>query len=171
MRTIRGKEPSTAPARRGVALVFATVIGVAIAGLALALLVMNLGTEKVRVSNKSVQRSFYAAEAGLSDAYMQMSEGLLVPDPDPEAPPTLMGSSEQPIQLGPMSYWVEIRALPDGRNYSVASTGTKDGVQERHELILAPRPTGFFQYAAFGADSVHLDSNAFVDSFDSALGS
>jgi len=68
-----------------------------------------------------------------------------------------------------MSYWVEINRL-DSATFSLASTGIKDGVQERLELVLGREPTGFFQYAAFGAEGVRLDSNAFIDSYDSTFG-
>lgn len=145
---------------------FATALAIAIAGLAVALLVTNLGTQKGREHEKSAKRSFYAAEAGLNEAYVQMSNGLV--DLSTE-PPWFVGTPDAPLTLGPMSYWVEINEL-DSRTFSLASTGTKDGVQERLELVLGRQPTGFFQYAAFGAEGVRLDSNAFIDSFDSTRG-
>jgi len=153
--------------RRGAALLYATLISVAIAGMCLALLMTNLGTEKARVQSQNEQRAFYAAEAGLSDVYMQLTEGVVE---CPEAGPLGFGTAEVPLALGSASYFVEVNAL-DSHSYSLTSTGLDGLSRERLELVLAEAPSGFFQYAAFGADGVVLDSNAFVDSYDSALGS
>ena len=153
--------------RRGAALVYASILAVAMVTLGMALLMMNLGTGKLRVQTRDLQRSFYAAEAGLSDAYMRLTEGALaLPEPDA---PVFVGTSDAPIALGTGSYWVEIEEL-DIRSYSLRSTGTDGRAEDRLELVLAQAPNGFFQYAAFGADGVVLDSNAFIDSYDSALG-
>lgn len=156
-----------ARARRGVALVMAVVIVAVLAGMTWALLAMNLGTEQLRVHDKSQQRAFYAAESGLSEAYARMNTGLI--DPITDLPMNL-GSSEAPLALGPSSYWVEIEALGP-RSVSVRSTGVHDRTRQRLELVLARAPTGFFQFACFGAKGVLLESNAFIDSYDSELGS
>jgi hypothetical protein len=81
-----------------------------------------------------------------------------------------LGSQDAPVEFGPSSYWVEIEAL-DARTYSLRSTGADDVTPVRLELVVGKKPTGFFQFAAFGADGVVLDSNAFIDSYDSSLGS
>ncbi len=153
--------------RTGSALLYALVIAVALGGLCVALLSVNLGTQRRRVHDQDSQRAFYAAEAGVSDAFMQLSEGLMVVT---NGVPGWVGTPVAPVQLGPSSYWVEVNKL-DTRSYSLASTGIDGPKQERMELLLSEKPTGFFQFAAFGADGVVLDSNAFIDSFDSALGS
>jgi hypothetical protein len=164
MRRIRSKLGNAN--RRGAALLYATIIAVAMAGLCVALLGMTGSTGRVRVQAQTAQRSFYAAEAGLSDAFMRMTEGQLELADDG---PTYVGTSDAPVPLGTSSYWVEINEI-NSRSYSLASTGSDGLIRERLELIISEAPTGFFQYAAFGDKGVVLDSNAFVDSYDSSVG-
>ena len=151
--------------RRGSALVLALFTAIALAGLALAVLILNLGNEKVRVQHKNDQRTFYAAEAGLNDAYVQLAAGLITSDDLPAS----IGSPNAPVQLGPMSYWADIEEV-GSYSYSIRSAGVNDGSEEHLEMVLNRRPTGFFRFAAFGAEGVVLRSNAFIDSYDSRLG-
>jgi len=148
------------------ALVFALAIAAVLAGLAWALLVMNLGTERVRVQDRDYQRSFYAAEAGLSEAYVLMTSNQVDPRTDL---PLSLGTADDPRAIGPVSYWVDVESSGT-RTYTMRSTGLQDRAQQRLEMVLAQRPNGFFQYACFGAEGVLLESNAFIDSYDSTLG-
>ncbi len=166
MMKIHRSKPARGRARRGSALLYATVVAVAVAGLCMALLFTSLGTGRARVQTQAVQHSFYSAEAGLSDAFMQMSAGLLSPV---AGTTSYVGTPQSPVLLGTTSYWVEIDQI-DSRSYSLRSTGSDGRFQERLELVLSEAPSGFFQFAAFGADGVVLDSNAFIDSYDSSVG-
>jgi len=161
------QERARSDRRRGSALLYSLVIAILVAGLCVSLLGVNLTTGRARGETPGLRHSFYAAEAGLSDAYMRMSEGLLSVPPDA---PAHVGTPDEPIALGTSSYWVEITEL-DSRSLSLVSTGIDGRFKERLELIIQEKPTGFFQFAAFGARGVVLDSNAFVDSYDSARGS
>jgi hypothetical protein len=152
--------------RRGSALLYATVLALVIAGMSVALLGMNISTTRARVETQNSQRSFYAAEAGLSDAFMLLDEGRITVT---NATPYFLGSASNPIALGPSAYWAEVSRL-DSRSYSIVATGQDGRNQDRLQLILAEKPTGFFQYAAFGDDGVLLNSNSFIDSYDSAAG-
>lgn len=167
MKTLRIRGKRGHAGRRGAALVYATVLAIVMAGMCIALLGVNMSTSRVRVQTQNAQRAFYAAEAGLSDAFMQMDESLIDP---PQAAPVYLGTADAPVPYGSSSYWVVMTRL-DSRSYSLASTGADGRFQDRLELILSEEPTGFFQYAAFGADGVLLNSNAFIDSYDSGLGS
>jgi hypothetical protein len=153
--------------RRGMALLFATIVVLAIGALCMAMLMVNLGNKRERVSTQRNMGSFYAAEAGISDGYMQLTEGLLdLSDVDT----VQIGTPDEPVSMGASDYWVEISAL-GSKGFSIRSTGV-DGLQrDRLELILSEVPTGFFQFAAFGKTGVVLDSNSFIDSYDSAEGS
>ena len=153
--------------RRGAAMVYAAVVAIAMLGMGSALLMTNLGTSRVRVETRNAQLAFYAAEAGLSDAFMRLTEGSLVM---PEEGPAFVGTEDSPIPLGKSAYWVEV-VENDYYHYTLRSTGIDGRSREGLELILAEAPTGFFQYAAFGADGVVLDSNSFIDSYYSQLGS
>jgi hypothetical protein len=152
--------------RRGAALVWVVILAVVLAGMSMALLGMTMSTTRARVETQNAQRSFYAAEAGISDAFYRINAGRITPTP---AAPTLLGSEANPLALGPSSYWAVITQL-DARSYTIDATGLDGRDRDRLELVMAEVPNGFFQYAAFGADQVLLNSNSFVDSFDSALG-
>lgn len=145
-------------ARRGSAMLIALIAAVMMAGLCAALLAMNLSTERARDTGRRDQSSFYAAEAGLSESYARLMAD------NTWAPPA--GVQD----LGPTTYAVAV-TNPDPRTMVLESTGT-DGMSEtRLQLVLSKEATGFFQFAAFGADGVTLDANAFIDSYDSAYGS
>ena len=153
--------------RRGAALIYVIVLAVVLGGMSLALLGMNLSTTRARVETANTQRSFYAAEAGLSDAFYRVNAGRIAM---PDAAPTYLGSQANPLTLGTSSYWAVLTKL-NTRSYSIDATGIDGRDQDRLELVMAEIPNGFFQYAAFGANGVLLESNSFVDSYDSSLGS
>lgn len=161
-----GIERRRRAARRGAALLYAAVVVLVMAGLCVALFGLTMSTGRQRAETRTAQFSFYAAEAGLSDAYMRMTENLV----NLEGGKAYVGSPEEPIGLSRSSYWVEIEALGK-RSFALTSTGIDGRYEQRLQLVLSEKPSGFFQYAAFGADSVILDSNAFIDSYDSAFGS
>lgn len=154
------------PRRRGAVLLYVAVIAILLGGLCVSMLTVNMGTSKVRRATQESQRSFYAAEAGLSDAFMQVTEGVIDTSTGTQFH---VGTPDEPVQVGDSSYWVAIHAV-DSRSLSLTSTGIDGPQQDRLELTVTEEPTGFFQYAAFGADGVLLNGNSFVDSYDSALG-
>lgn len=166
MQGIRYLTTKSADARRGAALVYAVALALVIAGMSVALLGMNVSTQRSRVETQNSQRSFYAAEAGLSDAFMLLDEGRITVTP---TTPYHLGSATTPVALGSSSYFAEVTRV-NSRSYSIVSTGIDGRNEDRLELVLAEEATGFFQYAAFGADGVHIGSNAFIDSYDSAAG-
>lgn len=161
-----GIERRSRAARRGAALLYAAVVVLVMAGLSVALFGLTMSTGRQRAETRTAQFSFYAAEAGLSDAYMRVTEGQVQLD----GGKAYVGTPEAPIGLSRSSYWVEIDALGK-RSFALTSTGIDGRYEQRLQLVLSEKPSGFFQYAAFGADSVILDSNAFIDSYDSAFGS
>lgn len=168
MKTLRFRTQFGDFDRRGAALVFALILSVAVASMSMALLAMNLGNGRVRVQAQGLQRSFYVAEAGLSDALAQLNSELL--DLPADGDTFWVGTEDAPIALGSSEYWVAIKELGP-RAYSLAATGNDGRDQTRLELVLSEVPDSLFQYAAFGAEGVVLDSNAFIDSYDSAYGS
>lgn len=158
-------------ARSGSALLYAMILMVALAGMCAALLGITLRTGDAREESRSSQRALYAAEAGLSDYMVQLTEGGLQPALKAAPGGVLQfGSSEAPLPLGPSGYFVTVSTL-DPRTYSVDSTGVDGTDAHRLQLLLGKEPTGFFQFAAFGSKGVILNSNSFVDSYDSEYGS
>lgn len=154
-------------ARSGSALLYAMILMIALAGMCAALLGITLRTGDAREESRSSQRALYAAEAGLSDVYVQLTVGKL---PVKAGDVLQFGSPDAPIPLGPSGYFVTVAAL-DPRTFAVDSTGVDGADAQRLQLVLGKEPTGFFQFAAFGSKGVLLNSNSFVDSYDSAYGS
>ena len=162
----RNDRRRTPASRRGTALLFAMILMVALAGMCAALLAITQRTGGALEESRTAQRSLYAAEAGLSDAYVQLTVGKV---PFKAGEVLEFGTADAPIPLGPSAYFVSVSAL-DPRTFAVDSTGVDGNDVQRLQLVLGKEPTGFFQFAAFGSKGVVLDSNSFVDSYDSAYG-
>jgi hypothetical protein len=152
--------------RRGSALLYAMILMVGLAGMCAALLAVTLRTGGAREDSRTSQRALYAAEAGLSDLFVQLTDGKLAV---PAGQVLEFGSADAPIPLGPSAYYATVAAL-DPRTFAVDSTGVDGLESQRLQLVLGKEATGFFQFAAFGSKGVVLDSNSFVDSYDSAYG-
>lgn len=158
-------------ARRGSALLYAAVIALTMGGLGLALFGMTLSTGKKNSATRVAQYSFYAAEAGLSDAFVRLNTGQLelVLSQLGIGESTQLGSEDAPLPLGSTAYWVEIERT-NWRTYSVVSTGVDGDDRQRLRMMIGEAPNGLFQFAAFGDEGVELRSNALIDSYDSRAG-
>ena len=120
--------------RRGSALVATIVLAIVLAGLCAALLAVSMSNEKGQVQTGTKQRAFYAAEAGLSDAFMRVTSGSLVPL---DGQVLELGDAAAPIALGTSSYWVEItKAEEDPRGYRLDATGIDGSVEVRLKQIV-----------------------------------
>ncbi|MGK0481695.1 MAG: hypothetical protein ACJAQ3_001673 [Planctomycetota bacterium] len=152
--------------RDGMALLVVIIFVMTVAAMGAAVLGVDLQTGKSRRLAGSDQRAFYAAEAAISEAYVSLlNETIDVP-----LGQTLeVGTSGQPGTLGTSEYWSQITRL-DSRRYALVGSGRNGESERRQQLIISHAPNSLFQYAAFGGDGVQFDSNAFVDSYDSALG-
>jgi hypothetical protein len=99
-------------------------------------------------------------EAGLGEAFLQLQLGE---DGN-------LGSEKEPIAYGSASFWVEATDLGDERT-ALLATGVDDRARASIEMIVEQEPGGFFDWGAFADVRLHMDSNARVDSYDSADGS
>ena len=158
MKALRGHR--TGGGKRGSALVFSLVVVVGMGAMSLSLLAINMSVEKAQRQQQRSLSSFYAAEAGLSAAYLDLVNGG----------DGSLGSEDAPVELGGSTYFVTVADLGSGMT-SLVSTGDSNNQRSRHELVVEQLSTGLFQYAAFGDDGVLLNSNAFTDSYDSSAGS
>jgi hypothetical protein len=148
------------PRRRGSTLFLALVTITMLAGLALGYLVSVSSQTKDQVAANQHLSAFYSAEAGLNESYASLSGG----------DSGQLGSAEAPVAFGAQSFWVDAVDNGDGTT-SLRATG-KDGEFESHaELVVSTAPLGTFQFAAFADEELEIDSNAFVDSYDSTKGS
>jgi hypothetical protein len=151
---------------RGSALLIVIVFVSLVAGLGAVILGVDLRTGRSRKDAANEQRAFYAAEAAINEALDALDAGTANPGPGATVE---VGSEATPRILGPSRHWASVTRV-DERRFSIIGVG-RDGVSRaRHELLVTHAPNGLFQYAAFGADEVRLDSGSFVDSFDSMLG-
>lgn len=152
---------------RGSALLVVVALISIVAGLGAALLGLDLQTGRSRQGDGSEQRAFYAAEAAINEALAALDSGAADPAPGATAE---VGSEATPRVLGPSLHWATITRV-DLRRFSIVGVGRDGDSLKRQELLVSHAPNGLFQYAAFGRDGVRLDSNAFVDSYDSMYGS
>ena len=145
MKTNRGHRRG---ARRGATLLVATIMIAVLGGLSAAIVALTTGHSREANSALSSMRAYYAAEAGLSEAYLKLvktQDGAL-------------GSEDAPVSLAKASYWVTAEEI-GLTTWSLVSNGEMGGARARHQLLTRALPNGFFQFAIFGDESVHLASN------------
>jgi hypothetical protein len=120
---------------------------------------VNQDVLRERGRSRAEMSAFYAAESAVNEAVMDMRSSGVVD----------AGTEDVPRALGALRYWVEQTSL--GSNmFSLLGTGTDGLVVQQVELVVRRVPDGLFQFAAFGEEFVLLDSDAFVDSYDSTVG-
>lgn len=145
--------------RRGSALVIVTFIVVAMAGLSLSLLAITDSTNKSQREARERASAMYVAEAGISQAIFDLQTGGT----------GVMGTEQAPVAYEQSELWVDVTDLGGGQR-SILSTGTDQGVSYRVEVVVEQVVDTTFIWAAFGDLGMTMDSNAFVDSYDSSLG-
>ena len=108
-------------------------------------------------------RATLAAEAGLSQAYMNLQAGRS----------GVIGSANAPASLGGGEVFVDTQTYGGSNNkllVRVTSNATVGNSTASAELVLRDNVDTIFKYAAFGDTSMDLESQAKVDSYDSTLG-
>ena len=146
-------------ARRGSILLLVVMLMCGVAVLSLALISMTNAFHGEQRTSREELAAQYVCEAGLGEAFLQLQstgDGNL-------------GSEDAPVAYGDASFWVVATDLGDERT-SLLATGIDDHARARIEMIVAEEPGGFFQWGVFADDSLHMDSNARVDSYDSRDG-
>ena len=127
----------------------------------LSLLFMTVSTRHQQESSASNRRmnSFYAAEAGLNVAWVELQNGG---DGN-------VADEKTPDELGGLEFWVEATDLGDGL-VSLVATGSDGHAESRVELVAEDESAGISDFGIFGEELVEIASNAKIDSFDSDLG-
>jgi hypothetical protein len=131
-------------------------LAIMLASMAALFVQLNRGATRERGQTRAELSALYAAEAGARDALADLRG----------EDPIDAGTEDAPASLGALSYWVSTNDLGQ-RTTSILGTGSDGRTTQRVELVVRQVPDGFFQYGAFGADYLNLDSNAFIDSYDS----
>ncbi|MCY3004089.1 MAG: hypothetical protein NTV21_20015 [Planctomycetota bacterium] len=81
-----------------------------------------------------------------------------------------IGSQQATVTHGASQYWVDSAVNNTGDVRTLTATAVDDRTTARLEVTLRSVPDSIWRFAAFGKDSLHMDSNARVDSYDSTLG-
>jgi hypothetical protein len=145
--------------RRGATLVLATVTIAALASVAMGYVYTTTSHSKEQSAAHRNLSSFYAAEAGLNDSYIDMTTGGT----------GALGRAAAPVPFGSQSYWIDAIENGDGTT-TLLSTGADGDVTSRAELVVSTAPLGQFQFAAFADEGLLVESGALIDSYDSAKG-
>ena len=146
-------------ARRGSTLIFVVMVLAAVAMLSLSLVsVLNSSQRELQGSREDLS-ALYVCEAGLSAALRDIALGGAGDQ----------GSQNEPIEYGTSDFYVEVGDLGDDR-MQLRSIGRDDRSEVGVELVVRRVSETIFEYAAFGDESMHMDSNSRTDSYDSDLG-
>lgn len=147
---------------RGSALIIAIIVVVIVGGLAAAFLTVSLFQGRTARQSAQAEKALAAAEAGIDATLFRMNHWS-------DGTPT-MSSTSGVVSGG--AYVVSI--LPaysgDPSTYMLRSTGSVESTRRGIEAVVSPTATRLYEYAAFGASGVTLDSNSRTDSYDSSLG-
>jgi hypothetical protein len=140
-------------------MVVVALLMAAVAMLSLSFLTVLRSAQKENQGSRESLSALYACEAGLSAAVEDLARGGT----------GSLGSELAPIGFGDQDYWVEATNIGDGR-IALRGYGRDDRARMGVELVVQPSSSGFFRWAAFGDEIVHMDSNSRTDSYDSELG-
>jgi hypothetical protein len=145
--------------RAGSTMVVVVLLLAAVAMLSLSFLTVLRASQKESQGSRESISALYACEAGLTRAVDDLARGGT----------GALGSEQAPQTFGNQQFWVEADALGDGR-IALRSYGRDDRARMGVEMVVQPSAQGFFRWAAFGDEAMHMDSNARTDSYDSAAG-
>ena len=149
----------TRSGERGSVLVTAMIVTVLLGTAALTFMLVSARQQQEGHASDGDINSFYAAEAGLSAALVELRNGG---DGN-------VGSEAEPRELGGLRYWVAAHAV-DGETTSLVATSTDGSSSNRIELLVEGQSGEIHDFGLFGERLVDLKSNSKVDSFNSTLG-
>ena len=145
--------------QKGSAMVLTLVTLSAMTMMATALVATTLAGADEGRTTKEELRARYVAEAGLSQSVAALRAGGT----------GAIGSTQAPVAYGLGRFWVD-RTSPDVDTVRLTSTGLDDHGGARVELTLHREFDSLWRFGAFGDVSLHMDSNARVDSYNSTTG-
>jgi hypothetical protein len=149
----------------GSVLVLGLLLLLALGSLTATLSVLQLRLRQEHARAQEDLRAFCVAEAGLNEARVVLQqEGFAG-----------LGALAYPREIGSGSYAIELVDGRDDRSIDVdrvrlRSVGESGRNPAGVQLMLRHVPTGAYEFAAFGAEGVRLNSNVDIDSFDSGDG-
>ncbi len=146
--------------RRGSAIVMTMVCIVAVSTLSVVMLDMAESAQAEQSRTSDRMRAQYAAEAAASRAVAMLQAGGT----------GAIGSEAQAAGLDAASYWVDSSANAAGDVRTLVASASSDRATARVQVTMNAVPDSIWRFAAFGDDTLHMDSNARVDSYNSTLG-
>ena len=150
---------ASAGVRAGSALVTAMVVTMVLGVVALTFMTVSARHEQESASTSGELTSFYAADAGLSAAYVELQNGG----------DGVLGDADHPVEFGGLRYWTTADAV-DAQVTSLVATGTDGNHQSQIEMLVKNDSSEITDFGIFGKKGVSLKSNSKIDSYNSALG-
>lgn len=151
--------PMSATDERGSALVAVTVALVGLSAVSLAVLQIGMsarGEQRASVERLNAQ---YASEAAMVAALADLTDGGT----------GLVFTPQAPLVLGGAEAFVTVTDLGGG-DTGLATSSSSGLSSFGVEVVMDMVTQSLFQFGAFGDESLSLDSNAIVDSYDSTSG-
>ncbi len=143
----------------GGALVTTAVSLTALSVLSLSLVSVMLASSNEQRVQREKLKAEYVCEAALQRAVVALEAGGN----------GALGSVDAPQNWGTSQFWVDAVA-PAATQCTLTATALDDRIGARMELTLQRSFTPTWRFAAFGRDQLTMDSNARIDSYDSAAG-
>ena len=156
---MRCRHVKTSAGREGSTLVVVALLMAAVAMLSLSFLTVLRGAQNESNGSRESLAALYACEAGVTLAIDELRTGG----------DGTIGSKQAPQSIGDQGFWVTASDIGSGRT-SLMAYGRDDRSEVGVEVVVQQTPQGFFRWAAFGEENLHMDSNARTDSYDSTLG-
>ncbi len=145
--------------RRGNALILSLVCVVVCAILAGAFIQVAQATTRRQTQSLHIKEAFYAAEAGLAEAYSGLVGGLT----------GNVGLEIEPAAFGKGLFWVEATALGEDL-LSLESTGMVGTGRASLSLVVEKGETSVASLGMFSVEPLLIPAGTRIDGFDSALG-
>lgn len=144
---------------RGGALLIAVIVVIAVLGMTAAYLTITIAYHRATVNGQRMEHAMAIAEAGIDFAVFQMDHWT-AGDP-------VLATATGSVSGG--SFSVTISPSFDGttRDYVLTSTGTFQGAQRTIACVVGATTSGLWRFAAFSDTRYTLDSNSYVDSYNS----
>ena len=145
--------------RAGSVLVTAVVVAMLLGTIVLVAVTVARRHEQESDASRGELNAFYAADAGLSAALVELRNGG----------DGVLGTEQQPVSLGGLDYWVEANPI-DSKVTSLVSTSTDGHRRSRIEMLVRNDSSEITDFGIFGKKLVDLKSNSKIDSYDSSKG-
>lgn len=145
---------------RGAALASVMIVVTGLATLSATLLIQVGSSTKEERNARELETARLVSEAGLNAAFANMQAGLAAE----------LGSEDYPIGFGGGTFFVDLEDMGGGSSRLVAM-GESAGRTVMSELVVREVSTASPVYGVFGDEMLTINSNAFIDSYKSSLGS